>query len=151
MFVPKQSTRYSTLALVVFAAVTVGCTSREVRPPSIAGQSAPDEAFQLDFSKRYDILVSFSYSNFAYSEKSPTTWLRSCKILGFTGKTSEQNSSWNENSGVAYAGSGRGSFFNSWLVLEYPDGRQAFIPPGIVKAIEESATQEEEESATAEQ
>ena len=149
---------YLAVSLAVCAFATMGCAPKEVNPPSIAGQSVPDKRFQLDFSKRYDILISFSYSgSFSNSDESFTQWLRSCKILGFTGEAPEEILSANAgflslqaSSNHLYA-KGGGRFFSGWLGLEYADGRRAFIPPGIVKIIEESAMQEQSDNQNSSQ
>ena len=91
--------------------------------PAIAGQSVPEKAFDIDFTKRYDFIGS--------SESGNHVLYRNCRILGFTkGK---------EGSGSSFTSSYSSyGYFDTWLVIELEDGRKAYIPPNEIRAFEET-------------
>jgi hypothetical protein len=109
-------------ALAGLVSLSGGSSPPLVRPPEIAGQPAPDTFIAIDFSKRYDLHCSF------YGETEPYTF-RNCKVRGFTGKSERRG---------GYGLSSR-EYFDNWLVLEYPDGRLAYVPTNQIRFIEEAA------------
>jgi hypothetical protein len=112
-------------ALVGLVSISGGSSApMPVRPPEIAGQPAPDTFIAIDFNKRYDLHCSF------HGEQEPYTF-RNCKVRGFTGK--------NERWGGYGLSSGSREYFGNWLVLEYPDGRLAYVPTNQIRFIEEAA------------
>lgn len=111
-----------TAATAVAAALALGCGSRQQpEPPSVGGQPVPSKTFDVDFSKRYDLICS--------AQGGAPLVYRDCRILGFTGEKSEASGSYG----------GKNGYFESWLVLELPDRRLAYITPGEVRAFEETA------------
>ena len=89
----------------------------EPLPPKIAGVRVPTKTYDIDFSKRYDLTLDSRYG----PEK-----LVNCLIKGFTrGKTESSSSS-------------RYEYFDTWLVVEQPDGRTIYFPPRNIMMIEES-------------
>ena len=88
--------------------------------PAVAGQRVPDQRFQLDFSKRYNLVVD--------SNQGLRTAYEGARILGFTWPASES----------AQSGGSKYNFFDQWLAIELSDGRLAFLPPHAIRAIEES-------------
>lgn len=102
--------------LITFCTISKGKGSPHL--PQLAGQNVPDKFFNIDFTKRYNLLVQ-SYDG-------PSYRYENIQLLGFTGKIE--------------AGGFKGGYFDHWLVLQYADGHLAYIPDRSVRAIEESTT-----------
>jgi hypothetical protein len=84
-------------------------------PPRIAGHKVPAEQYDIDFSKRYDLILDSDHGRRTYSN---------CLIKGFTYEKRE--------------GSRGYSYFDTWLVLELPDKRLVYLPPRSVDIIEQA-------------
>jgi hypothetical protein len=88
-------------------------------PPKIAGVKVPSETYEIDFSKRYNLILDSRYGSATYT-------YNDCLIKGFTrGKTESESSS-------------RYEYFDTWLAVELSDGRMVYIPPRNIIMIEES-------------
>jgi hypothetical protein len=88
--------------------------------PMLGGQEVPKENFLIDFSRRYNVVVT------DYNKGSRT--YENAKILGYTGETVR------ESSGGYSKGYGH---FGRWLVIELPDRRRAYLSPGNIAYLEE--------------
>ena len=93
------------------------------RPPTIAGQAVPEQRYQVDFSKRYDLIVD-SYR----SERV----IENCLIKGLTEKADSDSSG-----GLSRISKYR--CFDEWLVVELLDKRLAYLPQRSVRIIEETS------------
>jgi len=89
--------------------------SREPVPPKVAGQQVPPQKYQIDFSKRYNLKLASHYGSATYDN---------CLVKGFT---------------LAKEDSSRGiGYFAKWVVVELPDERLVYLPPGSIEVIEEA-------------
>jgi hypothetical protein len=107
------------LGLIGFGILKSVLSSRPDRAPTIAGQEVPKENFTIDFSRRYNLILS------AYKgEKN----YENVKILGYTGETVRESS-----------GSLSSSYerFRRWLVVELPDRRRVYLSESSISLIEE--------------
>jgi hypothetical protein len=106
------------IALLVGWGIWSASQPRQVLPPAVAGQQAPAQVQDIDFTLRYDVHCSFADRE--------ATVFRGCKVVGFTGPDSQPGK---------FSGSSVG-YFDRWLVLELNDGRLAYIPPNSLKYLE---------------
>jgi len=100
------------------------------QPILLAAHAEKPELIDVGFERRYDVFCML------FPEQ-PTVY-RDCRILGTTdrdGLASRESSLFSKSSGWE-----PGRLFDDMLVLETADGRLAYIPPGSVRYIEESAT-----------
>ncbi|MHC4160181.1 MAG: hypothetical protein ACYSSO_14005 [Planctomycetota bacterium] len=95
--------------------ILIAIYPKEPSPPKIAGHKVPSETYKIDFSKRYDLRLSSNYGLQTYAN---------CLIKGFTYEKRE--------------GSRGYSYFDTWLVVELPDQRLAYLPPRSIEVIEEA-------------
>lgn len=106
--------------IVIFFEIFIGffTPSRPERPspPKIAGHKVPAKKYEVDFSKRYDLILNSDSGRQRYDN---------CLIKGFT----------YEKKGASRGGY---SYFETWLVIELPDERLAYLPPRNVDVIEEA-------------
>ena len=75
---------------------TVSTKSEPPRPPRLAGQNVPDKLFNIDFAKRYNLLLR--------SSDAPNNRYENVQLLGFTGRIE--------------TGGFKGGYFDHWLVLQ---------------------------------
>ena len=94
-------------------------SSRPERAPTIAGQEVPKENYIIDFSRRYNLILSGYKGERTYEN---------VKILGYTGKTVRESS-----------GSLSSSYdhFGRWLAVELPDRRRVYLSESSISYIEE--------------
>jgi hypothetical protein len=107
-------------ALLISTTLLYGCATHD-RPPTIAGQTVPNQNVVLDFTKRYDVICRDAQQTKTY---------RNRRILGYTGELVRDAS-----------GSETKSYFpqfGRWLALELSDGRRVFLPPGNITFLEET-------------
>ncbi len=95
--------------------MTILLESTKPLPPRVAGVAVPAKTYEIDFSKRYNLTLE--------SGRDFTTYT-SCLIKGFTQGKRE--------SSLRY------EYFNTWLVVELPDGRVVYFPPRNIVIIEEA-------------
>jgi hypothetical protein len=108
--------------LLIVTGLLCGCASpQRDRPPTIAGQTVPNENVVLDFTKRYDLVCRDGQSSRTYS---------GCRILGYTGETVR-------DADGSYSKSYYGHF-GRWLVVELSDGRRVFMSPSSIAFLEET-------------
>lgn len=88
---------------------------KEPPPPRIAGQQVPAQTYQIDFSKRYNLILESQRDSAKYTN---------CLIKGFTTKKN-----------VSMRGYG---YFDRWLVVELADGRLVYLPNHRIEVIEEA-------------
>lgn len=100
------------------------------RRPEEAEQPLLDMKLVIDFDKRYDLTCE----PLGKEGKEPRVIPR-CKIRGFTGTKDRPKGSYS----YGYSSGEPRGLFDGWLVLELEDGRLAYVPPGSVRLIEESA------------
>jgi hypothetical protein len=87
----------------------------EPPPPRIAGQQVPAQTYQIDFSKRYNLILESQRDSANYAN---------CLIKGFTNKKH-----------LSPRGYG---YFDRWLVVELADGRLVYLPNHRIEVIEEA-------------
>ena len=106
--------------LVGFAILRAVLFSGLERAPTIAGQEVPKENYTIDFSRRYNLIIS------GYNKVDRT--YENVKILGYTGKIVRESS-----------GSLSSSYdhFGRWLAVELPDRRRVYLPASNISYIEE--------------
>src|SRR5687768_8846516 len=110
------------LLLLLPATLLCGCASSPPdKPPTIAGQPAPNQNILLDFTKRYDLVCRDGEASRRYE---------GCRVLGYTGESVRDSE--------GLISKAFGGHFGRWLVVELVDGRRAFLPPGSVTFLEES-------------
>ncbi len=110
---------FAIVVMIVAFQIFIVSHSEEPSPPKFAGQEVPSEVYDVDFSKRYDLMLdSYGNDQHIYSN---------CLIKGFTYKKNE--------------GSRRYSYFEKWLVVELPDKRLVYLQPRNITVIEESKQQ----------
>ena len=92
-------------------------------PPKLAGTEIPQIGEGFDISKRYDIIYSIG----DYSSQSMER-MHDIKVVGYVGK----------NTGETF----EKSFMRArWLVVEFADGRRAYLMPhSIISLVESAAT-----------
>ena len=107
------------IGLIGFGILRSVLFSRPERPPTIAGQEVPKENYIIDFSRRYNLILSDYKGNRTYEN---------VKILGYTGKTVRESS-----------GSLSSSYdhFGRWLAVELPDKRRVYLSESSISYIEE--------------
>ena len=94
-------------------------SSHPERAPTIAGQEVPKENYIIDFSRRYNLILSDHKGDKTYEN---------VKILGYTGKTVR------ESSGSLSSGY---DHFGRWLAVELPDRRRVYLSQSSISYIEE--------------
>jgi hypothetical protein len=104
---------YSFLFLKIFFARS------KPSPPKIAGIKVPSQTYEIDFSKRYNLILD------SRGGSSPYTY-NNCLIKGFTKGKDESGSS------------SRYGYFDTWLAVELSDDRIVYFPPHNIIMIEES-------------
>ena len=91
------------------------------KPPKLAGTAIPETGEGLDISKRYDIVYSGGDYGGQFAER-----LHGVRIVGCVGSDSDESVS------KVYM---RGR----WLVVEFADGRRAYLMPHSIVSLQESA------------
>jgi hypothetical protein len=95
---------------------------RKPKPPKLAGTAIPEIGEGLDINKRYDIVYSgggdFSTQ---FSER-----LHGVKIIGYVGRDDDESVS-------------KMYMRGRWLVVEFADGRRAYLMPRSIISLQESA------------
>lgn len=122
----------------------IAAESREVEPVphplsyqsiQLAAHSEEQSVVEVGFNHRYDVFcVLFPDVPMVY---------RNCRIVGVTGHTEFGGKSYvllSPSSSLGCGFGGPSGLFDDMLLLETEDGRLAYIPPGAVKYIEESAS-----------
>lgn len=94
--------------------------SKADKPPTVAGQSVPDQHVTLDFSNRFNIYRRDVGTN--------QVW-RDCRFVGFTGPYTETRG-FGSSSGYGY--------FHKWLVVETADHRRLYIRPESIDYLEDT-------------
>jgi hypothetical protein len=89
-------------------------SSVESSPPKIAGMTVPQKTYEIDFSKRYNIIL----------RNSATYTYTNCLIKGCTHSGKESSSR-------------GGYYFDTWLVVELSDGRMVYFSPHDITILEE--------------
>jgi hypothetical protein len=105
---------------VVFAMFAALSLHRPERAPAVAGQEVPRENYTIDFSRRYNLVLSGYKAERTYEN---------VKILGYTGKMVR------ESSGSLSSGYDQ---FNRWLAIELPDKRRVYLSSNSISYIEET-------------
>ena len=88
--------------------------------PKLAGTTVPQVGEGLDISKRYDIVYSGGDYSSQFVER-----LEGIKIIGYVGRDDD------ESVGKMYLRS-------RWLVVEFSDGRKAYLMPHAIMSLQES-------------
>ena len=90
-------------------------------PPKLAGTEIPQIGEGFDINKRYDIIYSIGDYSSQFVER-----MRDIKVVGYVGK----------NTGEIF----EKSFMRTrWLVVEFADGRRAYLMPHAILSLVESA------------
>lgn len=93
---------------------------KQPKQPKLAGTIIPEIGQGLDISKHYDIVYSGGDYGSHIVER-----LQAVRILGYVGNDSD------EAVGKMYMRS-------RWLVVEFSDGRQAYLMPHAIVSLQES-------------
>lgn len=93
---------------------------RKKKPPRLAGAAVPETGDALDIAKRYDIVYSGGDYGSQFVER-----LAGVRIVGYIGRD-------DETVGKMYMQS-------RWLVVEFADGRRAYLMPHAIVSLQESA------------
>jgi hypothetical protein len=104
---------------VVFTLI-VAVKSKKKKPPKLAGTAIPEIGDGLDIVKRYDIVYSGDYGS-PFVEK-----LLGVRILGYVGREDDETIS-------------KMYMRGRWLVVEFSDGRRAYLMPHAILSLQESA------------
>lgn len=110
---------FSFVAGLITTAILVA-RSRKKKPPKLAGTAIPQIGDGLDIAKRYDILYSGDYGA-SFVER-----LSVVRIVGYVGSDDD------DSVGKMYIRS-------RWLVVEFADGRRAYLMPHAILSLSESA------------
>jgi hypothetical protein len=93
---------------------------KKKKPPKLAGAAIPETGDGLDIGKRYDIV----YSAGEYGSHVGAT-LHAVRIVGYVGRDDNEAS--------------KMYMWWRWLVVEFPDGRRAYLMPRSIVSLQESA------------
>jgi hypothetical protein len=104
---------------VVFTLI-VAVKSKKKKPPKLAGTAIPEIGDGLDIVKRYDIVYSGDYGS-PFVEK-----LLGVRILGYVGREDDETIS-------------KMYMRGRWLVVEFSDGRRAYLMPHAILSLQESS------------
>jgi hypothetical protein len=96
---------------------------KKKKPPKLAGTAIPETGEGLDIGKRYDIIYSGGDYGSQFTER-----LQGVRIVGYIGKDDD------EPVGKMYLQS-------RWLVVEFADGRRAYLMPHSIVSLQESASE----------
>ena len=91
------------------------------KPPKLAGTAIPETGEGLDISKRYDIVYSGGDYGSQFVER-----LSGVRIIGYVGKDSDESVS-------------KAFMRGRWLIVEFADGRRAYLMPHSIVSLQESA------------
>jgi hypothetical protein len=88
--------------------------------PKLAGTSVPQLGEGIDVSKRYDIVYSSGDYGSQFVER-----LEGIKIIGYVGSEDDQTV-------------GKMYLRSRWLVVEFTDGRKAYLMPHAIMSLQET-------------
>ena len=91
------------------------------KAPKLAGTEIPETGEGLNISKRYDIVYSGGDYGSQFVER-----LSGVRIVGYVGKGSDESVS-------------KAFMRGRWLVVEFADGRRAYLMPHAIVSLQESA------------
>ncbi len=92
------------------------------KPPKLAGTAIPEIGDGLDIVKRYDIVYSGGDCGGQFAER-----IRGVRIVGYVGRQDDESVSKMYMQG-------------RWLVVEFADGRRAYLMPHSIVSLQESVT-----------
>ena len=95
------------------------------KPPKLAGTAIPETGDGLDISKRYDIVYSGGDYGGQFAER-----LHGVRIVGYVGRDDDESVS-------------KMYMRGRWLVVEFADGRRAYLMPHSIVSLQESAPAEQ--------
>ena len=104
----------------VFCSIVSMIRKKNKKLPKLAGTTVPQVGEGLDISKRYDIVYSGGDYSSQFVER-----LEGIKIIGYVGRDDD------ESVGKMYLRS-------RWLVVEFSDGRKAYLMPHAIMSLQES-------------
>ena len=104
----------------VFCSIGSMIRKKNKKLPKLAGTTVPQVGEGLDISKRYDIVYSGGDYSSQFVER-----LEGIKIIGYVGRDDD------ESVGKMYLRS-------RWLVVEFSDGRKAYLMPHAIMSLQES-------------
>jgi hypothetical protein len=90
------------------------------KPPKLAGTTIPETGEGLDISKRYDIVYSGGDYGSHFTER-----LQGLRIVGYIGKDDDETAD-------------KMHMPRRWLVVEFADGRRAYLMPHSILSLQES-------------
>lgn len=94
---------------------------RARKPPKLAGTAIPETGEGLDIAKRYDIVYSGGDYGGQFAER-----LHGVRIVGYVGREDDEMVS-------------KMYLRGRWLVVEFADGRRAYLMPHSIVSLQESA------------
>jgi hypothetical protein len=106
------------------AAAVVGSYFEGRRAPKLAGTAIPEIGEGLDIGKRYDIVYSGGDYGGQFAER-----LHGVRIVGYVGRDDDESVS-------------KMYMRGRWLVVEFADGRRAYLMPHSIVSLQESAPAE---------
>ena len=129
------------LGIALLMMATAGCQTfdRQAETPPHASriQQASYENGEAVATPRLNRLMSVPlhkrYDLYCTLFPETTTAFQDCRILGLTGVKDDDSGAFSKSLGPPR------DWFDGMLVLEWPDGRLAYVPPGSVKYFEESS------------
>jgi len=92
---------------------------RKIRGPKLAGTVIPETGEGLDIGKRYDIVYAGGDYGGQFAER-----LLDVRIVGYVGNNSDSAS--------------KAFLRGRWLVVEFVDGRRAYLMPHAIVSLQES-------------
>lgn len=105
--------------MIVVAYFSAKARRARSKGPKLAGSTIPELGEGLDLSKRYDITYSGDWSsNFVEH-------LNDVKIVGYVGSDNDETT--------------KMYMRGRWLVVEFNDGRRAYLMPSSIVALRQSA------------
>jgi hypothetical protein len=108
--------------MMVVAYLSAKSRRARSKGPKLAGSTIPELGDGLDLSKRYDITYSGDWSsNFVEH-------LNDVKIVGYVGGNDDESVS-------------KMYMRGRWLVVEFSDGRRAYLMPQSIVALRQTAVQ----------
>jgi len=127
---------YIATGVVIFFACIAGVAAlssffQKRMPPKLAGTTIPELGEGLDIKKRYHIVHSGGDFGSQFVER-----LQGVRIIGYVGKDDE------EALGKMYMRS-------RWLVVEFSDGRKAYLMPRAIISLQQALAAEQSSASDA--